>query len=132
MYLSDGKAGRILKFIAGSGGSTRGALMVVSSGKAVKAAAAPTAATVLGIACNTVSADGIVEIEAIDNRMVTAAYTGSTKTTLADTDIGTAFDLDDSLTVDLDDVADGICICQGYDNEGKTITFIIPEASKYC
>lgn len=132
MYLSDGKAARTLRFIAGTNGSTRGAMMVISAGKAVKAAAAHTAATVLGIAKNTVAADGIVEIEMADDRLVTAAYTGSSKTSLADTDIGTVFDLSDSVTVNLDDTTGGMCICQGYDNTAKTITFVIPEASKYC
>jgi hypothetical protein len=131
MYLSDSKCPRILKFVAGTGGSTAGALMINSAGTAVLGGDGTVGAgTAIGIAKNTVAANGIVYIEAIDNRFVTAPFTGAV--TFADTDLGKTYDLDaGGLVIDATDTTGGFAILQGYDNTAKTVTFIIAEANKY-
>lgn len=121
-----------ITMIVGSGGAVRGHLAVVSSGKAVKAAAAVTDATVLGVFAETKDADELVQIEQItSDSLLTSEYTGSSKTSLANTDIGSVFDLTDSDTVNLDDTTGGCCLCQGYNNTIKQIIFKIPAAKLY-
>lgn len=61
----------------------------------------------------------------ITNIVVRLDYTGATKTSLTDADIGTAFNLKDARTVDLDDSASGICTLVGYDNKNKTADVVI-------
>jgi hypothetical protein len=122
----------IRKMIAGTGGGVKGDLAVVSSATAVKGAAAPTAATVLGIFVESVDAAAMAEIAVPDkDALIRSHYTGSSKTSLTDADIGAVYDLADENDVNLDDTTGGICVCQGYDNDNDTIDFVIPEAAMY-
>lgn len=61
-------------------------------------------------------------ILAYDNVVFEVPYVGSTKTSLADADIGTAFDLyaSDLGKINLDDTTGGAWVCVGYDNAKKT------------
>lgn len=114
-----------------------GDLLVISSGKASVAAAAPTAATVLGVATSAITTGGTVTAadtvfyEPIRGRRVRAKYTGSSKTSLTDADLGTTFDLSDKVTVNLDDTTGGICVAVGYNNDNDTIDFIATGASLF-
>jgi hypothetical protein len=122
----------IRKMVAGTGGGVKGDMAVVSSSTAVKAAAAPTAATVLGVFVETVAAGAMAQI-AVPGKdgKIRSEYTGSSKTSLADADIGKVYDLSDENTVNLDNTTGGIAVCQGYDNDNDTIDFVIPEAAMY-
>lgn len=120
---------RVKSFIAGTGGTANGDLVVWSSGKVVKAAAAATAGTVVGIALEAVDADAMVLVSIIKPEdIIEAVYTGTSKTSLADTDIGTVFDVTGPITVDLDDTTDGYCVCVGYNNTVKIIKFMVEAA----
>lgn len=114
-----------------------GDLLVISSGKASTAAAAPTAATVLGIATSAITTGGSVTAAdtvfyvPINGERVRAAYTGSSKTSLDDEDLGKTFDLADKVTVNLDDTTGGCCVCVWYDNDNDTIDFYATQASLF-
>lgn len=129
-YTEQGGKSLVKKLIVGTGGVTKGCLCVVSSNTVVKAAAAPSAATVVGIALETASASATAAIEFPANRIIRAKYTGSSKTSLADADLTKVFDLSDENTVNLDDTTGGCCFCVGYDNTNSTIDFMLTEASK--
>jgi len=120
---------RVKKLIAGTGGTAAGDLVVWSSDTVVKVAAAAAAGTIVGIALETVLADAMVAVSIIKPEdIIEAIYTGSTKTSLADTDIGTAFDVTGPTTVDLDDTTGGFCVCVGYNNTVNIIKFMIEAA----
>jgi hypothetical protein len=122
----------VRKMVAGSGGGAAGNVAVVSSNKAVKGAAAPTAATVLGLFLEDVDENEIAMIAVPDKgALIRAPYIGTSKTSLADTDLGAVFDLEDEKSIDLDDTTDAVCICQGYDNDNNTIDFVFTEAAMY-
>lgn len=126
MFISDGKNPRVIPFTIGTGGCSRGDLLVLSGTTAVKAAAAPSAATILGIACGDYSASGAGQIELIDDHFITAAYTGT-----ATPAIGTVYDLTDQKTVNTDDTTGGCFVCLSYDTVTKTMKGVIPESFKY-
>ena len=122
----------IANFIAGSGGTSNGSLVVISSGKVIKATDPVTAATLVGIALETADADAVVPVAVLqDGAKLIAPYTGSLKTSLAATDLGTVFDLSTDLIVDLDDTTGGCALCVGYDNNVETITFMVPKSFLY-
>lgn len=132
MYTIEGKDPTIRPFIVGTGGVTKGGLVTFSAGTVIKATSAPTAGTIVGIADATVTAGGTVGVEFITGgKIVRATYTGSTKTTLADADLGKVFDLTSDLVVNLDDVTGGACHCVGYDNLAKAIDFFVPASFMY-
>ena len=122
----------VLPFIAGSGGTVEGEMVVISSGKVIEIGPAATAATIVGIALETKDEDAVVLVDVIgEGTIISAPYTGSSKTSVADTDFGTLFDLDDGTTVDLDDTTDGVALCVGYDNDVDEIKFVITAADRY-
>ena len=128
MFIRDGKTSTVVKFLVGSGGVAKGDLVALAGGKIVKAAAQATAA--LGIALQTAADTEYALVDIAGARIITSEYTGTSKTSVADTDLGTVFDLTDENTVNLDDVGSGICICVGYNNDKKTIDFILTEACR--
>lgn len=132
MYVSDSKPGRMLKFVAGTGGSVAGALMILSSTTAVLGGDGTVgAATCLGIAYNTAAEGAVVNIESIKGRQVTAPFTGSV--TFTDADLGKVYDLDTGgLIIDATDTTGGFACLQAYDNTAKTVTFVVPDALVYC
>jgi hypothetical protein len=57
-------------------------------------------------------------------------YTGSSKTSLADTDlVTTLFDIDNGTTIDLDDTTGGMCSVVAYDNDNDTADVIFAAAN---
>lgn len=130
MNVRDGQFSTVIKGTVGTGGVTKGDLVVLSGNTFVKAAAAPTAATVIGISLGTYAATAVGKFELAQGRIVTAVYTGSTKTSVTDADISKVFDLTDSQTVNLDDTTGGVCYCVDYDNDLKLIDFILTPASR--
>ena len=58
------------------------------------------------------------------------SYVGTTKTTLADTDlVSTLFDLSTATAINLDDTTGGMCSVVDYDNTRKTADIIIKDAN---
>ena len=132
MKILNGDTNPILKCEVGSGGATKGDMVVISSGAVVKAAAAPSAATIIGIALETGAQGAFIDVMQIKSgTRIRSEYTGSSKTSLADTDLLTAFDLTDANTVNLDDTTGGPCVCIGYDNNNDTIDFMVPASLLY-
>lgn len=130
MYITDADVKQV-PFIVGTGGIVAGDLAVVSSATAVKAAAAASDATVLGIALADGSAGDTISFGLVAGKTVASGYTGSTKTSVVAADTGKVFDLTDENTVNLDDTTVGICVCTGYNNTTKEIKFMIPRAKLY-
>lgn len=111
-----------------------GDLIEITSGKGVLAVAAST--TLIGIAQEAittgVSVDDTDRIPVIllEGAIVRIDYTGTSKTTIADADMyGTAFDLSDEKTIDLDDTTGGMCKVVGYDNTASTADVVIARAN---
>lgn len=123
MYISEPRINAVVKRTVGTGGVARGDLCVMSSNTAVKAAAAPTDGTVFGIALEDKSAGEVGKFMPVSDCVIAAKYTGSSKTSLTDADLGKAFDLSDEQTVNLDDTTGGFCVCEGYDNDKDLIFF---------
>jgi len=132
MYLSDSKPGRMLKFVAGTGGGVAGAVAILSSVTAVLGGDGTVgAATCLGIFTETVAENAVAVIESVKGRQVTAPFTGAV--TFTDADLGKVYDLDTGgLVIDATDTTGGFAVLQGYDNTAKTVTFIVPDALTYC
>jgi hypothetical protein len=131
MDILSGENVRTLTLIAGTNGVTAGDLVVISSGTVIKATDPVTADTLVGIALATAAADALVSVALAQDNILEAPYTGSSKTSLADTDIGTVFDLSDATTIDLDDTTGGCALCVGYDNDRDIIKFIVPSSFRY-
>lgn len=126
MFLRDGQSSNVHKLVVGTGGVTKGDLCVISGNTVVKAAAAPTAATVIGIALETAVATALAAIEIAGGRVITAPYAG-TASNLATNKV---FDLTDSTKVNIDDVTGGVCFCVGYNTEKTTLDFVLTAASR--
>jgi hypothetical protein len=125
---------KVRYFILGDvGGAEAGDLMVYSAGTAIKATDPISAGTMIGVLLESGDQNDLVPIAVPEpNTLIRAPYTGSSKTSLADTDIGTApFDLSDENTIDLDDTTEGCAICQDYDNDNDTIDFVVPQSFYY-
>jgi len=77
----------------------------------------------------TVTADDKITILPITDVVIRVDYAGTTKTSLADTDLATTkFDLSNPTTIDLD-ATTGMCTVVGYDNTRKTADVIIADAN---
>jgi len=115
---------KTIKRTIGTGGLAAGSIVVMSSATAVKGAAAPTDATICGISTDTYVATDVGVLYGITSETVIGAkYTGSSKTSLTDADLGKVFDLSSDVLVNLDDTTGGCCVCEGYDNDNKYIYF---------
>ena len=126
MYFIDGKMSTVVSLVAGTGGVAKGDLCVITSNTVVKAAAAATAATVVGIATAAALDTAMASIELCGDRIIRAPYAG-TESNLATNKV---FDLTDSTTVNIDDVAGGSCFCVGYSTANDTVDFIVPVAQR--
>ena len=137
----DGTPVNTFLMLAGTGGVTAEGLVVVSSGKAVKAAQPISAATLVGIARTTVASGSYVQVDLIENHLIQANFTGSSKTSLADTDLATVFDVSSETALNLDDTsggtfvvgANGIAAVEGswYDNGNLIVNGKFTAASRY-
>lgn len=107
----------------------KGDPLVLSSGKVAKAGAAVTAGflgfAVEAITTTTATADDVILVDINPASIYEMKYVGTTKTSVAVTDIGSAFDFKPaSDAIDLDDVTDAYFIVLGYDNEKETVDVI--------
>lgn len=129
-------SGPILKRVAVNASQTikKGYLIVSATNKASVAAAAAADGTVLGVAAESltttgsVDADDVIQYDCNPNSEYWLKYTGVTKTSLTDEDLGKTFDLSATnapYTVDLDDTTGGIIFCTGYNNDRKEIKGLI-------
>jgi hypothetical protein len=127
MYLIDGRQSTVVPLTVGTGGVTKGDLVVWSSNTVVKAAAGDKTDDIVGIALETALDTATAQIELVLDRVIRAPYAG-TETNLA---LGKVYDLTDSTKVNIDDVADGSCLCVGFDKEADTIDFIVVQADRF-
>jgi hypothetical protein len=131
MFIRDGGPSTVIKGTVGTGGVVKGDLCAVSSNTFVKAAANPTDATIIALALETAADTEVALFELVScTRVVSAKYTGTSKTSLTDADITKAFDLTDSQTVNLDDTSGGPCLCVDYDNDLDLIHFVVVPVEK--
>jgi len=131
MWLKEAHKSTVIKGTVGSGGTNKGSMCVLSSNTFIKITDAPTDLTVVGIALETSIATDVIGFELVSSApIITAKYTGSSKTSLTDADISKVFDVSDDLTVDLDDTSGGPFMCVGYDNDNDTIDFIVMPADR--
>ena len=98
--------------------------------------AAAGATAIVGIAQQTittgatVTVDDAIEVLPITDCVIRMSFAGTTKTTLADTDlVSTLFDLSNATTINLDDTTDGMCSVVGYDNNHKWADVVIAAAN---
>lgn len=127
-----GNNSKVHPFIVGTGGVAKGDLVTFSAGTVIKAVEAISTAIIVGIAEEAGAADAIVNVRLLESGdKVEVSYTGSTKTSLADTDLGTLFDLDDAQTIDLDDTTGGFMLLVGYNNDVDLAVCLIPKPLMY-
>ena len=131
MYLTNGENARVLTMIAGAGGVENGDLVAISGGKVVKATADAGANTSIGVALETKALDQNVAVEVVRDNIITATYTGVTKTSLTDADLGIVFDISDAKTLNLDDTLTGSYLVTGYDNNVKEVRFMVLATARY-
>lgn len=131
MIIRDGSFAPVIRGTVGTGGVVKGSLCVLSSNTFVKAAAATTDGTIAAIALETADAAAVAKFQLVSNTpIISAKYTGSSKTSLTDADISKIFDLSSDLIVNLDDTSGGCAFCVDYDNSLSLIDFIIAPAKK--
>lgn len=132
-YIKDGiPAKRKLTMVAGTGGTTKDGLVVVSGNTVIKATAGFSAATLLGIAHDTVLAGATVDVTLIDNHILTATVNAGSKTSLSNSDLLSVFDITNESGINLDDTSGGSFVyVGGYDSNQGTADFVATEASKF-
>jgi hypothetical protein len=131
MWIRNAEKSNVIKGTVGSGGVLKGDLCVISSNTFIKITDAPGDYTVVAIALETASAADVALFELISNApIITAKYTGSSKTSLTDADITKVFDISDAQTIDLDDTTGGTALCVDYDNDLDLIHFIVYPADR--
>jgi hypothetical protein len=78
----------------------------------------------------TVTVDDKIDILPLTDLVIRITFAGSTKTTLADTDlVNTLFDLTNATTMNLDDTTGGMCSVVDYNNTLKYADVIIADAN---
>jgi len=126
MWLREAGKSTVIRGTVGSGGVSKGDLCVISSNTFIKITDAPTNYAVVGIALEDAIATDVIGFELVSNApIITAKYTGSSKTSLTDADITKVFDISDAQTIDLDDTSGGTALCVDYDNDLDLIHFIV-------
>lgn len=107
----------IKEFPVGAAPVVRGTPVVLANG-VIEAGAADSTAFV-GVA-NGTDGDNVEVILGLEDVVFIADYVGTTKTTLAASDVGTAFNLDTAGTaIDLDNALNGTWVVVGFDNANK-------------
>lgn len=127
MYLIDGRQSTVVPLTVGTGGVTKGDLVVWASNTVVKAAEGAKTDDIVGIALETAVDTATAQIELVLDRVVRAPYAG-TETNLA---LGKVYDITDSTKVNINDVTNGSCLCVGFDKEADTIDFIVVKADRF-
>lgn len=121
MQFLDGKMSTVVSLVVGTGGVTKGDLVVLSSGTVVRAATATTAATILGLATASAVDTAMVSVELCGDRIIRAEYSGATSN-LATNKV---YDISDAHTVDNTDTTGGSCYCVDYDITKGVVDFIV-------
>lgn len=129
----DGSTSIYKKMLVGASQSIKAGDILVKSGQyVVKAASGPSANTIAGVAVEDITTDGtvngdeLIKVDINPNMTYTMNYTGSTKTSVDNKDLGKQFDLgSDAQTINLDDTTGGFLECIGYNNDEKTMNVII-------
>lgn len=107
----------IKEFPVGATPVVRGTPVVLANG-VIEAGTADSTAFV-GVA-NGTDGDNVEVILGLEDVVFIADYVGTTKTTLAASDVGTAFNLDTAGTaIDLDNALNGTWVVVGFDNANK-------------
>lgn len=107
----------IKEFPVGATPVVRGTPVVLANG-VIEAGTADSIAFV-GVA-NGTDGDNVEVILGLEDVVFIADYVGTTKTTLAASDVGTAFNLDTAGTaIDLDNALNGTWVVVGFDNANK-------------
>lgn len=118
----EGNSNPVMMFVKATGTAAdqpvAGDAVALAAGLAVKADAADTA--ILGIAKEGVNDDGEVLVIVDPRATYRVAFTGTTKTTLAQADMFALFDLSDEVTIDLDASTTDVFQILGYDNTAET------------
>lgn len=71
-----------------------------------------------------------IDVQPVLDCVIRVAFTGSSKTTLADTDLATTlFDLSNATTINLDDTTGGMCSVMEYNNTKGWADVIIASAN---
>jgi len=131
MWLRDSSKSSVIRGTVGSGGVAKGDLCAISSNTFVKITDAPGDYTVCAVALEAGAATDVINFELVSNApIITAKYTGSSKTSLTDADITKVFDISDAQTIDLDDTTGGTALCVDYDNDLDLIHFIVYPADR--
>jgi len=103
----DGKPVNTMYCLASNGGTVKGAMTMMSSGKVIPATAYISASTAMGIARETVASGSYVLVDLIEDHIIEADFTGSSKTSVTDADVASVFDLTGDSTINLDDTTNG-------------------------
>lgn len=130
-----------LQFEAGAA-CKKGQILVVSSGEAVPAAEAPSAATVLGVAVEDAASGAIVYVYPPDQEFEFEIYQGSTTDTAALANQGEIYDIyvdgaagdgsgEGEMYLDLNDTSGAFIALSAYDNTRRVATGTFTVASRY-
>jgi hypothetical protein len=122
--------------IAASQTINEGDLIQIDATSRKGEAAVVASTTLIGIAQTAITTGASVDdtdsipVTLLEGAVIRIAYTGSTKTTLAETDLySTSFDLSDKKTLNLDDTTGGMCKVLAFDNDNDTADVVIARAN---
>lgn len=112
----------------------KGELLYDNSGAVAVAAQTSQAVTgILGVALENAKKSTKCSIESINGAVMEIDYkSGTTKTSFADTDLGTTYDVyvsSHKFYINLDDTTGGCLVLVGYDNDAKKAYVTIPTTS---
>jgi hypothetical protein len=122
--------------IAASQTITAGDLLQINATSRKGEAAVAASTTLFGIAQADITTGASVDdtdsipVTLLEGAVIRIDYTGTTKTSLAETDLySTAFDLSDKKTLNLDDTTGGMCKVLAFDNDNDTADVVIARAN---
>lgn len=120
----------ILDWPVGTSAIKKGQVVALSGGLAVPATAGQAAGTVLGVATSDGEANGTVKVIVSRDTVYEVKYKKGTKTSLSNSDLGTAFDIyvdgtTGDMLINLDDTTGGFCKVIKYDNEREVAYVLI-------
>ncbi|MBB6672622.1 hypothetical protein [Cohnella nanjingensis] len=114
-----------------------GDIIQITAASGLASAAIASSTTVVGVAQNAITtgasptAQDIVYIIPAEDNVFRVAYSGTTKTSIAQADLyGTLFNLANKTTVNLDNTTGGMCQIVGYNNAQQTADVVFAVAKK--
>jgi len=130
VYLRDGKCSNVREFAVGVTPIVANTLVKDNAGVVEPCLSPIVDATLVGVALESASS-GVVAVEMVDHRELISAYTGTGKSSLVATDLGTIFDINSGgASVNLDDTSGGCFKCSGYNNSRDEIFGYIVDTKK--